>query len=148
MRVSPRHIVAVLLCAMCIAGACASPRGAAAGPVDAARGAKYFMMKCNSCHPHGGQGAGPALLGKVPPGPLKVSSTGGRHNVPALELDSLLAYVTPMMQPVVAPPAPMVAPAVVPAPGMKTCDCTCQCPLGTPAGQLEDCVCACSCPAG
>lgn len=167
---SPRHVVVGLLCVVSFAfiagsSACAAGRGGAAGPVDAARGEKYFKLKCNSCHPGGAQGAGPALLGKLPPGPLKKSSSGGRHNVPDAEWPSLLAYLTPMMQPAaaaaaaaaVAPVAPAVgapvapagaAPAVAPAPGMKTCNCTCQCPVGTPPGQLQNCTCACSCPPG
>lgn len=148
------------------AGACATGGKGGGGPADPARGQKYFQVKCNSCHPSGGQGAGPALIGKMPPGPLKKSSSGGRHNVPAAEYDSLMAYLTPMMQPqaaaaaaaaaaapaapaggAVAPTAPAGA-AAAPAPGMKTCNCTCQCPVGTPPGQMQNCTCACACPPG
>lgn len=169
---SPRHVVIGLVGALSFAlvaggSACSAGRGGAAGgAADPARGAKYFKVKCNSCHPNGGQGAGPPLLGKLPPGPLKKNSSGGRHNVPDAEWDSLLAFVTPMMQPQAAaaamapalvPVAPVgvpavlpaaAAPAVAPAPGMKTCNCTCQCPAGAPPGQLQNCTCACSCPPG
>ncbi len=139
---------------------------AAVGLPNPAKGAAYFQAKCNVCHPGGGQGAGPALAGKTPPGPLKKSSVGGRHNVPAADYDSLLAYITPIMvgagaapaaaAPVAAAPAPVAAapvaaapapvPAAAPAPGMKTCNCTCQCPAGTPPGQMSQCTCQCSCP--
>lgn len=141
---------------------CAASGKGGGGAADPARGQKYFQVKCNSCHPSGGQGAGPALIGKPVPGPLKKSSSGGRHNVPDAEFDSLLAYLTPIMQPQAAaavpaapvgvPAAPAAAPAPAPAPtpeaGMKTCNCTCQCPVGTPAGQMQNCTCACACPPG
>lgn len=146
---SARHIVIPLLCALSLSllAACASGRGGGGGAVSAARGEKYFKMKCNSCHPGDGQGAGPALLGKALPGPLKQSSSGGRHNVPAAEWGSLLAFLTPIMHPPTAVPSG-VAPAI-PAtapPGMMSCNCTCQCPAGAPRGQQQNCACACACP--
>ena len=161
-----KALVLASLCAVTLvlatAGCAAGGKGGG-GAADPARGQKYFQVKCNSCHPNGAQGAGPGLAGKVPPGPLKKSSSGGRHNIPDAEFDSLMAYITPMMQPqaaaaaaaAVAPAGAIApagaagaAPAVAPAPGMKMCNCTCQCPVGTPAGQMQNCTCACSCPPG
>ena len=83
---SPRHVVIGLACVVSLAFlSCTAGKGGPAGPVDAARGQKYFTVKCNACHPSGGQGAGPALVGKAPPGPLKKNNSGGRHNVPDAE---------------------------------------------------------------
>lgn len=160
-----KAVLIAFLCALTLvviagAGCAAGGKGGGGGAADPARGQKYFQVKCNSCHPSGGQGAGPALAGKIPPGPIKKNSSGGRHNVPDNEYDSLIAYITPIMQPAaaaaaVAPAAGAVAPmpagaapAVAPAAGMKMCNCTCQCPVGTPAGQMQNCTCACSCPPG
>ena len=165
-RISFSAPLVVLFVAIVVAAACATGKGkggGGGGGADAARGAKYFAAKCNACHPSGGVGAGPALLGKTPPGPIKKSSAGGRHNVPDDEYESLIAYITPIMMPgaaaaAVAVPAAATAPAVAapagtapamaPAAGTKTCNCTCQCPVGTPAGQMSQCTCQCSCPAG
>jgi mono/diheme cytochrome c family protein len=98
---------------MCVL-ACAGPSGGGiAGPIDAARGERYFKAKCNACHPGGGKGAGPALLGKALPGPLKKNEAGIGHNVPAVEYESLLAYLTVITHPPAAEPA---APAPPPAP--------------------------------
>src|SRR5688500_13058132 len=99
MRAGVVVAVVVFLGGAALAGAAGCTNRAGGGPPDAARGERYFKAKCNACHPNGNQGAGPALLGKVPPGPLKKSSTGGRHNVPDGDWDSLLMYVTPLMQP-------------------------------------------------
>ena len=162
--VSPRvvavaSVVSVVVVVVAVACATGGKGGKGADP---ARGAKYFQTKCNACHPNGGVGAGPALLGKTPPGPLKKSSAGGRHNVPDDEWDALIAYITPMMVPGAAAAAtvPAAAGATTPAatpvpavpaaapPGMKNCNCTCQCPLGTPPGAMQNCTCACTCPPG
>jgi hypothetical protein len=156
--VSVRLVVSalVLVVVACATGAHGGPGGKA----DTARGQKYFMAKCNACHPNGGAGAGPTIVGKLPPGPL-VKGTSGRHAVPSDEFDSLIAYITPIMQPQAAAPAaapaaaatpaatPAAAPAVAPAPpGFKNCNCNCQCPLNTPPGQIQNCTCSCACPPG
>ncbi len=80
---------------------------------DPARGERYFQSKCNRCHPNGGAGVGPTTVGKPMPGPLKATPTGGRHDVPADEFDSLLAFlVSKGGGPVAAPvaTAPVTAP--------------------------------------
>lgn len=66
---------------------------AAATSGDPARGERYFQAKCNRCHPNGGAGVGPTTIGKPMPGPLKGTTTGGRHDVPPDEFDSLVAFL-------------------------------------------------------
>ena len=71
--------------------ACGTPSGAAAGPTS--RGEKFFLMKCNACHPNGGQGAGPPIDVAMAPSFLERGKTSGRHGVPEPEFDALIAYM-------------------------------------------------------
>jgi mono/diheme cytochrome c family protein len=108
-----------------------TPTPTAAAPTgDPAKGERYFQAKCNRCHPNGGKGVGPSTLARPVPGPLKVATTGGRHDVPGDEYDSLLTFMVqkygatmggataaaPAPTPTVTPtPTPTVTPTPTPA---------------------------------
>jgi hypothetical protein len=144
-------VVVVVAVGLAVGAACATG-GRGGGKADAARGQKYFMMKCNGCQPNGGQGAGPPLFGTghAPPGPVMKSGAGGRHNVPDAEYDSLVLYLQDNMKaPATAAPTTTTPPAggATGAPGAtKMCACSCQCPADTPPGQMANCTCQCQCP--
>jgi cytochrome c2 len=91
----------------------AAPVAAAPGG-DAAAGAAYYQPKCNKCHPGGGQGIGPSVVGKAVPGVLKATNSPGRHNVPQKDLGNLVAYLVQLGA--IGPAAPAgAAPGVAPA---------------------------------
>jgi mono/diheme cytochrome c family protein len=60
---------------------------------DLAAGGAYYQQKCQKCHPGGGAGIGPSIVGKAAPGVLKTSNAPGRHNVPAKSINDLVAYM-------------------------------------------------------
>jgi mono/diheme cytochrome c family protein len=57
-----------------------------------ANGERYFLGKCNRCHPGGQQGAGPAIDPAVAPTFLQKNGRG-RHGVPGAEWVGLIAYM-------------------------------------------------------
>ncbi|MBI2910315.1 MAG: cytochrome c [Chloroflexi bacterium] len=127
MRRSFWRRLVVVLCAgvigtSLIAGACASPAPAppaakapavtpaspstkpAAGAGDATAGKSIFDANCTACHPGGGQGNGPSIIGAVGKlGEAGVSSAvrGGKGEMPAFsettigakQLADLMAYL-------------------------------------------------------
>ncbi len=108
-----------ILVAAIIAVGCSTPSGGGAA-AGASRGERFFKTKCNSCHPNGGQGAGPPIDAGLAPDFLERGKTSGRHAVPEADWEPLLAYINQTLgggaAVVEAPPAPPPAPA--PAPGM------------------------------
>ncbi|MDP2342142.1 MAG: cytochrome c [Deltaproteobacteria bacterium] len=141
---------------------------AAAAPAtgDPAAGATYWTAKCNKCHPGGNKGVGPAVGGKILPGPLK-PAMGGRHDVAPDQFENVLAYLTTLgsirtgsvatAAPAATPAPTGTAPVATPAAatgsgipinaGMVPCTCNCQCPAGAPPNALPAaCICQCTCP--
>lgn len=106
-----RLIPAVLLAAWC---ACTSAhRGEPFAPqpelnAQQSRGERVFFESCNSCHPHGEGGLGPALHNKPLPSPMiRLQVRKGMGAMPAFpvekissaDLDALLAYLLEMQTP-------------------------------------------------
>ena len=159
----------------------AGPAPAATAPVpavapsmsgDVARGERYYQAKCNRCHPGGGKGRGPAVVGKAVPGVLVKNSSGGRHAVPPEEWDHLLVYMVALggvpaggaapdagtPGPALAAPTPTTpiaptAPPTTPPTALPTAPPTPTPPAGPPEGGvlppsagMVNCTCACQCP--
>ncbi len=124
-------VVGGVLVAAVIAVGCSTPGpgGASAG---ASRGERFFLTKCNSCHPNGGQGAGPPIDVGLAPDFLERGKTSGRHAVPEVDWEPLLGYLnqrfgsgaavatttpeaTPTTTPAVTTPTTTTAPVAVAA---------------------------------
>jgi hypothetical protein len=97
-----------------VAVSCGTSPAGGGGPRDSAR---FFQMKCNGCHPNGGDGAGPAIDVTLATSTLERGKVSGRHAVPEAEWDGLIAYINQRFAGGAAPVVAGVAPAVgVPAP--------------------------------
>jgi mono/diheme cytochrome c family protein len=105
-----------LLAGVAVAVSCGtSPAGGAAGK-DPAR---FFQVKCNGCHPNGGDGAGPAIDISLATSTLERGKVSGRHAVPEAEWDGLIGYLNQRFAsgaavvgapvPVAAAPVPVAA---------------------------------------
>ncbi len=106
-----------ILVAAIIAVGCSTPGGGGTA-AGASRGERFFKTKCNSCHPNGGQGAGPPIDLGMAPDFLERGKTSGRHAVPEPDWEPLLAYMNQSFGGGTAvavaetPPAPPPPPAV------------------------------------
>ena len=85
-------VVGGVLVAAVIAVGCSTP-GAGGTSAGASRGERFFQTKCNSCHPNGGQGAGPPIDVGLAPDFLERGKTSGRHAVPEVDWEPLLGYL-------------------------------------------------------
>lgn len=109
-------MLARLLCLAVVAlwlGCGSARRGEPFGPplqlnAQQAQGERVFMRYCNSCHPQGEGGVGPALNNKPLPSPaVKLQVRSGIGDMPAFpesviapeELEALLAYVLELQTP-------------------------------------------------
>ena len=91
---SPVRIVVVsTLAALVIAVGCSTAGGAGGTAAGASRGERFFKTKCNSCHPNGGQGAGPPIELSIAPDFLERGKTSGRHAVPEADSELVSAAV-------------------------------------------------------
>jgi mono/diheme cytochrome c family protein len=86
-------------------GAAPTPTPAAAAtpaaPANAAQGQAAFQQHCNPCHPNGGAGVGPTLIGSpLTASEIRTQVRQGRGQMPAFdaqtipdaELDALVQY--------------------------------------------------------
>jgi len=128
---SPVRIVVVsTLTALIIAVGCSTAGGAGGGAATAgaSRGERFFKTKCNSCHPNGGQGAGPPIDLTIAPDFLERGKSSGRHAVPEADWEPLLGYMNQAFgagaavaaaipgAPPAPPPAPAPGPVAAPPP--------------------------------
>ncbi len=87
-------------------GGCQTP-GATVAPLS--RGEKFFRTKCSACHPDGGQGVGPAIDATIAASFLERGKSAGRHGVPEVEWEPLLAFLGERFSTQAAVPATAVA---------------------------------------
>ncbi len=120
-RFSANAVAVAVVVAVAVAAACGTPSGAQGGP-DAARGQKFFQLKCNRCHPDGGAGVGPAIDPTRASSVLTLGTTYNRHTVPQDEYAGLLEFLTVTYGPATAvalaptPTEAVVVPPVIAGP--------------------------------
>ncbi len=104
------------LLAVVIAVGCSTAGGAGGAANAGSRGEKFFLTKCNACHPNGGQGAGPPIDVSLAPSFLERGKASGRHGVPEAEFDGLIGYMNQRFGAPAGGPAVAVAGGGVAAP--------------------------------
>lgn len=108
-------VVASAVVVVAVAAGCQTP-AAGAGAAGASRGERFFLTKCNACHPNGGQGAGPPIDLAVAPDFLERGKSSGRHAVPEADWAPLMAHLQDRLGGGAAAPV-ATAPAATPVVG-------------------------------